>query len=180
MPVRACLLLAALLMGAPTAGSAQESARAVPAVRAKNLLQGSLGVGSPVGALGISYTYLPIRQIEIEMGGGIGFTGYQVSAMPKLSLGDHDRLVLGLGPSLSIDASDQSQQSYVGYWLNGEIGYRHSTAAGLSVLAAVGVGYGLGGSVHALCPGDCDSRAASESAAGRWVPEARVAVGRAF
>jgi hypothetical protein len=173
-------LLAALLMCVPGVAAAQESAQALPAVTAKNLLQGSLGFGSPVGALGLSYIYLPVRQAELEIGGGIGFTGYQISAMPKLSLGRNDRLLIGLGPSVSIDTSDQPKQSCVGYWLNGEIGYRHSTPAGLSVLAAVGVGYGLSGTIHTRCGGDCGSSVSDESVAGRWVPEARIAVGRSF
>lgn len=173
-------LLAALLTCGSGVATAQESARGLPAATAKkSILQGSLGFGSPVGALGLSYTYLPVSRAEIEIGGGIGFTGYQASAMPKLSLGSNDRLVIGLGPSLSIDTSNQGKRSCVRYWVNGEVGYRHTTTAGLSVLAAVGVGYDLSGG-HRACADDYGSSVSDKAIGGRWVPEARVAVGRSF
>ena len=179
------VLLAVLPMLASPVAVAQESAHALPAtaVSKKNLLQGSLGLGSPVGALGLSYAYLPVRQVEIEVGGGVGFTGYQAAVMPKLAIGTSDRLVLGLGPSVSIDASNEGKQNAIGYWLNGEIGYRHTTAFGLSVLAAVGVSYGLGGTVRTVCGIDCASgasRVPDESIAGKFLPEMRIALGRAF
>lgn len=179
------LLLAVLPMLASSVAVAQESARALPAtaVSKKNLLQGSLGLGSPVGALGLSYAYMPVRQVEIEIGGGLGFTGYQVAVMPKLALGTSDRLVIGLGPSVSVDASGEGKRNAIGYWLNGEIGYRHSTAFGLSVLAAVGVSYGLSGTVHTTCGVDCPAGTSHEpgdSIVGKLLPEMRIALGRAF
>jgi hypothetical protein len=183
MRIAPCLL-AVLPMLSSAVAVAQESSRSLPAaaVSKKNLLQGSLGLGSPVGALGLSYVYMPVRQVEIEVGGGLGFTGYQVAVMPKLALGASDRLVIGLGPSVSIDASGEGKKNAIGYWLNGELGYRHSTAFGLSVLAAVGVSYGLSGTIHA-CGIDCAagaSRAPDESITGKFLPEVRIALGRAF
>jgi hypothetical protein len=184
MRIAPCLL-AVLPLLSSAAAVAQESSRALPpaAVSKKNLLQGSLGLGSPVGALGLSYAYMPVGQVEIEVGGGVGFTGYQVAVMPKLALGASDRLVLGLGPSLSIDASSEGTKNAIGYWLNGEIGYRHTTAFGLSVLAAVGVSYGLSGTIHTACGIDCAAgvpRQPGESIAGKFLPEMRIALGRAF
>jgi len=176
-------ILAVLPMLASAVAVAQDSSRTLPpasAVAKKNLLQGSLGLGSPVGALGLSYAYMPVRQVEIEVGGGLGLTGYQVAVMPKLSLGEYDRLVIGLGPSVSIDGSGEGKRNAVGYWLDGEIGYRHSTASGLSVLAAVGVSYGLSGTVTTVCGIDCAARGSGESIAGRFLPEMRIALGRAF
>jgi hypothetical protein len=174
----------ALLMLSASAASAQEASRALPAETAKkNLVQGSLGLGSPVGALGISYTYAPIRQIEIEIGGGLGFTGYQLSAMPKLSLGNsNDRFVVGLGPSVSIDTWQSEKQTHLGYWLNGEVGYEHRTWSGLSVLVAVGVTYGLAGAIPRRCGSDCvgGAQAWDEPIAGRVLPQGRIALGRWF
>lgn len=185
--MRFCSCLLALLpMLASAVAVAQDSSRTLPPAATttkKNLLQGSLGLGSPVGALGLSYAYMPVRQVEIEIGGGLGFSGYQVAVMPKLSLGAADRLVLGLGPSVSIDTSNEGKGNAVGYWLNAEIGYRHTTAFGLSVLAAVGVSYGLSGTAHTTCTIDCATDGfgrSDESIAGRVFPELRVALGRAF
>jgi hypothetical protein len=162
-----------LLLLSPLPAIAQEAAR-------KNLLQGNLGLGSPVGALGLSYTYAPIRQVQIEAGGGLGFSGYQLSAMPKLVFGRAgDRLVLGIGPSLSIDTASDSKQTDVGYWMNGEIGYQHDTGSGLTVLAAVGIGYGMTGTMHSSCAENCPGNP-SRSIAGDVMPELRIAIGRWF
>lgn len=172
------------VLGSSAVAMAQGAHMALPpaAVSKQNLLQGTLGLGSPVGALGLSYAHMPVKQVEIEIGGGLGFSGYQVAVMPKLSLGESDRLLVGLGPSVSIDASSDEKR-HIGYWLNAEVGYRHSTAFGLSVLAAIGVSYGLAGTVHTACGIGCAASApagAGEAIAGRLFPAMRVAFGRAF
>jgi hypothetical protein len=177
-------LALALLMLASGAALAQESSHALPSETAKrNLVQGSLGLGSPVGAMGISYTYAPIPEAGVELGGGLGFSGYQLALMPKLSLGNgRDRFVVGVGPSLSIDRWQAPQKTYVGYWLNGEVGYQHQTASGLSVLVAAGFTYGLGGEIRgheASAYGD-SARAWDQPIAGRLLPQGRIAVGRWF
>lgn len=175
------ILSVALLLSSGIA-SAQEAADALPTRTAKkNLVQGSFGVGSPIGALGVSYTYVPVPQMEVEIGGGIGLSGYQGSIVPKLSLGSaSDRLVIGVGPSISADSGREPRRTYVGYWLSGEIGYQHSTPAGLSVLIAAGAGYGLSGTMHTLCTLDCTSNDRGSDIAGRLVPQARIAIGRWF
>ncbi len=167
-------LPALLLLLSPLRAIAEEAVK-------KNLLQGNLGLGSPVGAVGLSYTYAPIRQLQIEAGGGLGFSGYQLSAMPKLVVGRaSDRLVLGIGPSMSIDTARGSNQTDVGYWMNGEIGYQHDTGSGLAVLVAVGMSYGVAGTMHSFCAENCPGSPPPKSIAGEVLPGFRIAIGRWF
>jgi hypothetical protein len=174
---------AALSMLCSTVATAQDASSAgAPEGAKKNLLQGSLGLGSPVGELGVSYAYAPIRQAEIEIGAGVGFSGYQLSLMPKLALGvGGDRFVLGVGPSASIDSGSAPKREYIAYWLNAEIGYEHRTPSGLSVLVAVGIGYGIGGETHRQCEDDCGgSDGIAAKVGGRMYPQGRIAFGRWF
>jgi len=182
--MRSWSILSVSLLLSSGVANAQESTRVVAAQAAKkNLVQGSFGLGSPIGALGVSYTYVPIPQLEVEIGGGVGRSGYQCSIVPKLSLGStSDRLVLGVGPSISADTWNEPKRTYVGYWLSGEIGYQHTTPAGVSVLVAAGIGYGLSGTMRVQCSADCASNDQGWDAdiAGRVVPQVRMAVGRWF
>lgn len=149
----------------------------------KSRLQADLGVASAVGEIGASYTYAPVPEVELEVGAGLGASGYQLSAMPKLSLGSATyRLVLGAGLSTSLDSGNNPSRSYVGYWLNVEAGYEYRSPAGYSVLVAVGVTRGIGGSRRAYCGADCGSEPAiwDRQVAGEMYPQGRIAVGRWF
>jgi len=150
----------------------------------KNRLQASIGMGSAVGEIGASYTYAPLPVVEFEFGLGLGFTGFQFSAMPKLSLAMNrsDRLILGVGPSASLDFATNPNRNYLGYWLNAETGYEHRTVSGFSILLAVGITYGLGGDMRGHCGLDCGGEAhvGSDPVAGKMYPQARLALGRWF
>ena len=150
----------------------------------KSRLQANLGLGSAVGEIGASYTYAPLPEIQIELGTGLGYTGFQFSFMPKLSLALNrsDRLVLGAGPSASLDFATGPDHTYLGYWLHTEVGYEHRTPSGFSVLVAAGITYGLGGERRGRCSADCggDTRTWNEPIAGEMFPQARIAFGRWF
>jgi len=150
----------------------------------RNRLQANLGLGSAVGEIGASYTYAPLPEFQIELGTGLGFTGLQFSAMPKLSLAlnNSDRLVLGAGPSASLDLAANPDHTYLGYWLNAEVGYEHRSALGFAVLVAAGISYGLGGEMRGHCGVDCggDTRAWNDPIAGKLSPQTRIAFGRWF
>jgi len=47
----------------------------------------NLGAGSAVGLLGMTFSYLPLPVLESEIGVGLGYTGWQFSAMQKVALG---------------------------------------------------------------------------------------------
>ena len=150
----------------------------------RNRLQASIGMGSAVGEIGASYTYAPHPMVEFEFGLGLGFTGFQFSAMPKLglALNKSDRLLIGAGPSASLDFATHPSRNYLGYWLNAEAGYEHQTASGFSILVAAGVTYGLGGDMRGHCGVDCgsDTQVGKDPVAGKIYPQARVALGRWF
>jgi hypothetical protein len=114
----------------------------------------------------------------------VGYTGFQFSAMPKLSLAlkKSDRLVLGAGPSVSLDSATHPDHTYLGYWLNAEVGYERRTVSGFSILVVAGVTAGLGGEIRGHCLVDCggDTRAWNEPIAGKMFPQARIAFGRWF
>ena len=61
-----------------------------------------VGLGSAVGAAGLTYTLAPVPWLRLEVGGGVGISGTQLSAMPKLARGgQRDRFVAGAGMSWS-------------------------------------------------------------------------------
>jgi hypothetical protein len=103
----------------------------------------NLGLGSPVGLVGGTFTYSPWAQFQAELGLGLGASGWQFSAMIKLLgvEGAGRRFVLGVGPSVGIDRC----QGCIAYWLNAEAGYETRSQGGSSFLFAFGVVGGLAG-----------------------------------
>jgi len=148
---------------------------------AKSRLMGNLGVGSVVGFIGGTYTYSPTPSFQLELGSGIGWTGFQFSLMPKLSLGvDRHRFVFGVGPSLGVDRNSNPTRTYVACWLNAEVGYELRSVGGFSFLIAAGIVRGLAGEVRDQCIVDCegDTKGWSEPVPKETYPQFRIAFGR--
>jgi hypothetical protein len=151
---------------------------------------GNSGLGSPVGLLGVTLTYAPVPEIQFEFGSGLGFSGFQFSLMPKLSIGraSEDRFVLGVGPSVGIGRNSNPSQGCVSWWLNVEVGYEFRSVGGFSFLMAVGVVKGLAGKMPSFGPFSFSS----EPSDAEWsvppvavaslpvLPEGRIAFGRWF
>ena len=135
----------------------------------------NLGLGSPVGVVGGTFAFSPWAPFQLELGLGLGFSGFQFSAMPKLlSLGSAEKhFALGAGPSVGIG------QGNISYWLNAEAGYEIRSQGGLSFLIAFGVVSGLAGKMrgyHAY--GDEEPGVvAPESVSQIVLPEFRIAWG---
>ena len=107
-----------------------------------------MGIGSAVGEMGGTFTYAPRPKLQFELGVGLGFSGVQLSFMPKLSSGNrHHNLVVGMGPSLAVGRNRNPAVTCVSLWLNAEAGYEYRSARGLSFLAAVGFTKGLAGTM---------------------------------
>jgi hypothetical protein len=176
--------MAALLGTMSAAAFAADESAGLPVTGiGKHRLQANVGVASPVGEIGLSYTHAPIPLVELEIGAGLGFSGFQFAVTPKLSFGgSRHRVLVGLGPSLSVDTSGTSRGDHVGYWVNGEVGYERRTQTGFSMLVAAGFTYGLGGNLGEACTVDCgnDARIWDAPIAGRLYPQARIAFGRWF
>jgi hypothetical protein len=114
------------------------------------------GVGSAVGWGGATYAYSPRPWTLVEAGLGYGYSGVQLSLMPKLTLGsEQNRFVFGPGYSVGIGPSmARTQAGDVLHFLNVDLGYvspRHP--ATLVELHLVPVGHRGGiadGDLHVL------------------------------
>ena len=133
------------------------------------------GLGSAVGYLGVTYAYEPLDLLQFEVGTGLGHSGMQLSAMPKLIVCDGSNcFVSGAGVSLAIPTS--SAASGFPTWLNVDaLGYEYRSAAGPSFSCAIGVGAGLGGG-HS-CTGFVDCGDPTPNVQGRWFLQTRMGVG---
>jgi hypothetical protein len=154
----------------------KEDGQDAPFERGKHRIMGNLGLFSAVGEIGATYTYAPIPACQIELGLGIGFSGPQLSLMPKASLGsDRSRFIFGAGPSVGADGHTVAST----YWLNVDVGYEYRTPRGYSTLFAVGITRGLAGQYHDHCPlPDCGGTV--EQVKGTTVPQVRFAWGHWF
>ncbi len=117
-----------------------------------------VGFASALGFGGLAFSGAPSRWFLVEAGVGYGFTGLQLSLMPKVTLGSlQDRFVAGVGIALALsnghslpsflepDGSTASSTATV-WWLNLDlVGYQHRFRNGVAVLAAAGMYLGLGG-----------------------------------
>jgi hypothetical protein len=105
-----------------------------------------VGFGSAVGALGITLTRAFGANLEIELGTGIGVSGYQLSVMPKLVLGEpRNHFVAGAGLSVAFPDNPANSRGHP-IWLNVDaIGFEHINYHGIAFLAALGFTRGLGG-----------------------------------
>jgi hypothetical protein len=155
-----------------------------PFASAKHRFMGNSGISSVVGLIGATYTYSPVELFQVELGTGFGFSGFQFSLMPKLSLGDdHHRAVFGVGPSVGITRDSNPAYTYVAYWLNAEVGYEYRSAGGFSFLIAGGFFHGIGGQYRDECVIDCegDTHGWPEPTTSLpFLPQGRVAFGRWF
>jgi len=139
----------------------------------------NLGLGSPVGLVGGTFTYSPWAQFQLELGLGLGFSGFQFSTMLKLLGvgGAGRRFVLGVGPSVGIN---RSCQGCIAYWLNAEVGYETRSQGGSSFLFAFGVVGGLAGKMPgfgAIGTTEPGETVAPDSVSHLVYPEFRIAWG---
>ena len=112
------------------------------------------GFASAVGLFGVSVGWAPSEWFEIEGGIGVGFTGLQLSLMPKLALGSlRHRFLLGGGASVGIGGEelrlddddrddDASSEVLVIPWFNADVGYEYrwvTNGGVMSVMIATGL-----------------------------------------
>jgi hypothetical protein len=145
---------------------------------------GNSGLFSAIGEIGGTYTYAPVPEIQMELGAGIGLSGFQFSFMPKLSVGDRKyRFIVGAGPSMGVYPDNNPSHTYVSYWLNAEIGYEYRAVGGFSFMIAAGITRGIAGEYRDQCVIECDGdtkghpRPITEMP---LLPQGRIAFGRWF
>jgi hypothetical protein len=104
---------------------------AIPSVASadRSSLTATLGLFTPVGELGAEYTYEPRPEVEIGIGGGVAFSGFQAAVMPRARFGDdHGAITLGVGASIGNYKEEQlfcfeddcSDTTATTVWGNGE------------------------------------------------------------
>lgn len=91
----------------------------------QNAVAAHLGIASAIGSVGGAYQRY-IGDAAIEAGAGVGGSGLQLSAMPKLVLGEgRNRFMAGVGLALALDGDDER------VWLNVDLaGWEHRFDSG--------------------------------------------------
>ena len=137
----AALAVASLLVFGASRASAQDEAPLHP-----NRMGFDLGVASAVGEIGLVYQFAPSPRWRFEGGLGWGFSGVQLSVMPKIALGGACSFVAGLGPSVGVggpyaqSGPEHQPQPDVIPWLNLDVpGVECHSDAGISFQATLGV-----------------------------------------
>jgi len=158
------LLVAAQAAARAEIADAEQSVAAVavqpaPAVSRAHAIGVDVGFASAVGAFGLTFTQAFGEAFRLEAGVGVGFSGIQVSLMPKLVLGSpSDHFVSGVGIAYTF-AVDGTVTDGNPVWLNIDaLGYEHRFANGLAFSFALGITRGLGGGRFCVieCDGDAD------------------------
>jgi hypothetical protein len=180
------LLAAASLFGATERALADEASQVPPVTPVSATLATSppephigvglnFGFGSAVGLGGVTVTGAFARYARIELGAGYGFTGYQLSVMPKIALGDaHDNFVAGVGVSMAFPTTADVVSGHP-IWLNVDaLGYEHRFDTQIAVSAAFGFSGGLNGAKVCFISDRCPYSATSVT--DLWFPQARVGV----
>ncbi|MFL5304322.1 MAG: hypothetical protein ACJ8F1_03875 [Polyangia bacterium] len=133
-----------------------------------------MGFASAVGWTGVTVTREILEHARVEVGGGYGYSGWQLSLMPKVTLGDgRDRFVAGAGVSVSWP-TDPRYASGHPVWLNVDVGGgEHRFASGLAISGSIGFTGGLGGGEICLPPDGCEPQFL-RSVTHSWGPQARL------
>lgn len=137
----ACFLIA-LLASAPALAAPPVEVVSETAPLPPPALRVDLGLGSPVGSLGVVYSRPVSPQLAVEGGLGIGASGLQLSAMGKLRLGSgRTRFTPGVGVSLGIPLDRDSPTFHTGHPANDDEAYGRPVTMGWLDLDLAGVEY---------------------------------------
>lgn len=143
----------------------------------------NLGLGSAVGIVGLTYSYLPLSFLETEVGIGQGTTGTQFSIMPKIVLGRGKmRFTAGIGFAVSPGngfAEDLSRR----FWLNFDLlGFEIRTQYHMVFFLSGGLTRVIGKPI-VIAPGgdDCGYSSSNPCPTGdATFPQIRTGVGGTF
>jgi hypothetical protein len=178
-------LLSLLALGLSATALADDGESAPDRSSSKFRLMGNMGLASAVGEMGSTVTFAPRPELQIELGAGLGLSGFQLSLMPKATVGTRrDRFVIGIGPSVAIGTNTNPRQTCVSLWLNAEVGYEFRSIAGFSFLVAAGITKGIAGTMPGMgAPGTYEPGDTTMPDAVRGLPvfpQGRIAFGRWF
>ncbi|HRE89736.1 MAG TPA: hypothetical protein PK095_11430 [Myxococcota bacterium] len=138
------------------------------------------GFGAPTGLFGATVGWMVTPELELALGGGLGFTGIQASLAARylVPVGDSPTMswVFGLGPSLAFrseslgfhierkteDTVIDEDKLYHTAWLNAELGWVARADWGGVLAISLGAGLRLADNQRTLCEdapdegGDCN------------------------
>jgi hypothetical protein len=160
----------------PPSPSPSGGSQAQPWKRYQTAFALNLGIGSAVGSLGLTCSFLASSLLSTEIGVGIGISGAQFSAMQKVLLGwGRTRFVAGAGLSYGSGNHDFPFESL---WLNLDLaGVEFRTWRGLVLSLAAGATMGLvGGDYIDPIQNDC-GRTYCGNSVGKLLPQYRMGVG---
>jgi hypothetical protein len=169
------------LTAALATGLASSSARADEDEAYENHVGAGVGIASPVGELGLTIDNDVTRALQVQLGLGLGFSGWQVSLMPRyvfrLDRRGRHALLLGAGPSLAV--APGAAWPWRG-WGNAEVGYQNEHRR-FFLQVTVGLTMLLGGHIKACETVDvCGWFDLGDWHRGDWSPAGRVMLGRRF
>jgi hypothetical protein len=131
-----------------------------------------LGFASALGLGGLSWTHHFNESIGLELGAGFGFTGAQLSVMPKFSFGsEQHRFVFGIGPSVGLGGITGR---------DGGIPFLNVDAIGYTYRARNGFTFSVGAGLTIALGGTYDIDGGPEKAAGIVMPQMRIGFGYRF
>ena len=142
---------AILLLAAPLSARAQALADGDGPQPRPTTLRLDLGVASAVGTLGITLTRTFDDFFQLEAGVGTGYSGTQLSLMPKIVLGSRDVFfVSGAGFSVAVP-TDPLHSTGHPVWLNVDaVGLELISTHGFTFEGSAGITKGLGGQLYPL------------------------------
>jgi hypothetical protein len=174
--------VATLLVAAPISGSAQALAEGDGPPPRPNTLRLDVGVASAVGTLGIAFARTFGGLLQMEAGVGTGYSGTQLSLMPKIVLGSRDvYFVTGAGLSVASPTNPLHATGHL-VWLNVDaVGLELISRHGFTFQGSAGITKGLGGG--SICTNwidGCEPGEKLPNAATVWGPQFRVGWGYSF
>lgn len=112
------LCVTLLVAAAPATAAAEPQAEITHPLL---VVEGSGGLATPLGLVGLSAEVRPLDRVAIAAGVGYGFTGFQISAMSRVDVIQAGESALAIGAGLSIGQYSEGQ------WLRvpGTTGYTH-------------------------------------------------------
>lgn len=136
----------------------------------------NVGLASAVGFGGVTVTRSFFEHVRLEIGGGLGYSGWQLSLMPKLVLGTgRVRFVAGAGVAVAWPADSRVAAGHP-VWLNVDLlGMEFRFDSGFAIFNSVGITGGLGGGELCVPADGCEPQFL-RNVDHYWSPQARVGV----
>jgi hypothetical protein len=173
--LRRGLVLAALALTTGVAAPAQ--ARITDPTAISNFdLRFDVGLATPVGAVGGTFA-LPFRYFGVDLSGGVGATGLNLSVMPKVVPLRWDRhaILVGGGFTIALPHEMAPMGRKRSTWLTAEVAYQRSIFIDNVLYLGLGV---TGGSYWGRCQNENETRCPAEEKV-LW-PTIRVGYGRRY